>query len=138
MSGAAFSPDGTRVAPRRVDAQRLEAAMDQVIMKTLEQGRRGRVAERTSRARIRETDAGLPRPSDRRDVDIAQAVRQALDWATFMPSRRIRATVLGGVVTLEGKVEYYSQSYDAAHVVRRVDGVREVKNLIVAKADAPR
>jgi osmotically-inducible protein OsmY len=67
---------------------------------------------------------------ERDGVDIARAVRHALDWSTLLPWQRIHSTVSDGVVTLEGSVEYRSQLRDAARVVRKLLGVRHVNNLI--------
>src|SRR5579864_2823337 len=38
----------------------------------------------------------------RTDADVAQAVRTALEWRSFIPSDRIQTTVTKGVVTLYG------------------------------------
>jgi osmotically-inducible protein OsmY len=67
---------------------------------------------------------------ERDGVDIARAVRHALDWSTLLPWQRIHSTVSDGVVTLEGSVEYCSQLRDATRVVRKLIGVRHVNNLI--------
>jgi osmotically-inducible protein OsmY len=69
-------------------------------------------------------------------VDIARAVRHALDWSTLLPWQRIHSTVSDGVVTLEGSVEYRSQLRDAARVVRKLIGVRHVNNLIAVNDPA--
>jgi hypothetical protein len=45
----------------------------------------------------------------RSDTEIAQAVRQALEWDVFVPNERITSTVTDGWVTLEGPVERGSQ-----------------------------
>jgi osmotically-inducible protein OsmY len=75
--------------------------------------------------------AVLPRGWDgRSDTEIAQAVRHALEWDVLVPHARIRSTVSGGVVTLEGSVEWLSQREDAERAVRNLTGVREVKNEI--------
>jgi osmotically-inducible protein OsmY len=72
----------------------------------------------------------LPGSHERSDTDIARAVRSALEWDVLVPQERIRTTVSNGVVTLEGSVHYWSQCDDAAHCVRNLAGVREVRNLI--------
>jgi osmotically-inducible protein OsmY len=74
----------------------------------------------------------------RDDTDIAKAVRQALEWNVLVPDDRIRSTVSDGVVTLEGKVEYWSQYDDAARSVRNLAGVREVINRILVEPALPR
>ena len=74
----------------------------------------------------------------RNDTDIAKAVRTALEWDVLVPHDRIRTTVSNGVVTLEGKVDFWSQYDDVARSVRNHAGVREVKNLITVEPSLPR
>jgi osmotically-inducible protein OsmY len=47
--------------------------------------------------------------TSRTDTEIAQAVRQTLEWDVFVPDDRIRSTVSDGWVTLEGTVESWSR-----------------------------
>jgi osmotically-inducible protein OsmY len=76
-----------------------------------------------------------PKPAhSRRDSEVAQAVRHALEWDVRVPDKRIRSMVSDGVVTLEGEVDFWSQFEDAERCVRALLGVREVKNLIVVGA----
>lgn len=67
---------------------------------------------------------------ERTDADIARAVRGALEWDVLVPQARITTTVSNGVVTLSGRVDYWSQYEDAARAVRNLAGVVEVKNEI--------
>ncbi len=74
------------------------------------------------------------RPLDsfaRTDTDIAHAVRHALEWDVVVPHEKIKSTVTNGLVTLEGEVDYPSESDGAARAVRNLVGVREVVNRIV-------
>jgi osmotically-inducible protein OsmY len=80
----------------------------------------------------------LPGSHERNDTDIAKAVRSALEWDVLVPHERIRTTVSNGVVTLEGKVNYWSQHDDAARCIRNLTGVRLVKNLITVEPAMPR
>jgi osmotically-inducible protein OsmY len=80
----------------------------------------------------------LPGSYERNDTDIAKAVRTALEWDVLVPHERIRTTVSNGLVTLEGKVDYWSQFDDAARAIRNLAGVREVKNLITVEPSLPR
>jgi osmotically-inducible protein OsmY len=73
------------------------------------------------------TQGGL---TDRTDTDIAQAVRNALEWDILVPEKQIQTTVSQGFVTLKGKVEYWSQREDAERAIRNLLGVRGVTNLI--------
>lgn len=75
------------------------------------------------------------------DQEIAQAVRTALTWDVFVPEERIKSTVSGSWVTLEGEVDRWQQHDDAARCVERLAGVRGVTNRIEvkpAKVDAPK
>lgn len=67
------------------------------------------------------------------DSDIAQAVRDALDWNVFVPATRIRSTVADGRVTLEGDVDYLVQRDDAEKAIQHLNGVRLVINNIIVK-----
>lgn len=76
---------------------------------------------------IRVKPAGTP---GRTDTELAQAVRQALEWNTFVPDKRIRSTVSDGVVTLEGEVDTWAQRADAEEAVQNLLGVIAVVNAI--------
>lgn len=80
----------------------------------------------------------LPGSYERNDTEIAQAVRQALEWDVLLPDKQIRTTVTNGVVTLEGTVEHWSQHDDAARCIRNLAGVREVHNLLEVRPSGPR
>jgi osmotically-inducible protein OsmY len=75
----------------------------------------------------------VPGSAGRNDTDIAHAVRQVLEWDVFVPEKRIRSTVSGGWVTLEGDVDYLSQGDDAERAIRNLNGVRGVTNTITVK-----
>jgi osmotically-inducible protein OsmY len=76
----------------------------------------------------------VPGTPGRTDSEIAHAVRDALAWDVFVPDARIRSTVSGGVVTLEGDVDTWTQHEDAEKAIRNLSGVRIVMNLIEVKA----
>lgn len=76
----------------------------------------------------------LPRAWERTDEEVAQAVRNALRWDTLVPDERIMSTVSGGVVTLEGDVDTWTQRADAEKAVQRLIGVRNVINRITVAA----
>ncbi len=86
---------------------------------------------------VNEVEVKLPGNGERTDADIAHAVRHALEWDVLVPHERIQTTVSQGVVTLHGKVDYWSQHDDAGRCVRNLAGVREVKNLIVVEPESP-
>ena len=79
----------------------------------------------------------LPGGPSQSDTEIAQAVRQALEWDVFVPEEKIRSTVSDGWVTLEGTVERWSQREDAARAVRNLMGVRGVVNKIAVTPAKP-
>lgn len=83
---------------------------------------------------VNELRVKLPTSTERTDVDIARAVRNALDWDVLVPEEHIHSTVSNGVVTLEGVVDYWKQHDDAAVAVRNLAGVLEVRNLITVEA----
>jgi osmotically-inducible protein OsmY len=64
------------------------------------------------------------------DIELARAVRHALEWDAFVPDALIQSTVSGGVVTLEGKVDRRSQREDAERCIRNLAGVRGIANHI--------
>jgi osmotically-inducible protein OsmY len=76
-------------------------------------------------------------PSDERtDADIAKAVVRALEWDAFVPIDKIDVTVSRGWVTLKGEAEWNYQRQDAERVVRRIQGVKGVSNLIAVRPRA--
>ena len=76
----------------------------------------------------------LPGSSERPDAEIAEAAASALQWDAFVSPERIHVTVTGGWLTLRGEVSYAFQREDAARVVRRLNGVRGVTNLVTVRA----
>ena len=70
----------------------------------------------------------------RTDTDIAQAVRQALEWNAHVPADNIETTVSKGWVILDGTVDYWSQKLEAEHVVLPLTGVHGVTNNIIVAA----
>jgi osmotically-inducible protein OsmY len=75
----------------------------------------------------------LPGSQERTDADIAAAAIRALEWDAFIPIDKLDVTVTKGWVTLKGDVEWQYQKADAERVVRRLNGVKGVTNLIVVK-----
>jgi osmotically-inducible protein OsmY len=74
-----------------------------------------------------------PAIRSRTDVEVAKAVRHALEWDVYVPDSQIQSTVSDGWVTLEGEVDHGYQREDAARAVERLIGVRGVTNKIVFK-----
>jgi osmotically-inducible protein OsmY len=78
----------------------------------------------------------LTSTAERTDMDVAQAAVRALEWDAFVPIEKLDVTVSKGWVTLKGEVEWQYQKQDAERVVRRLQGVKGVSNLIVVKPRA--
>jgi osmotically-inducible protein OsmY len=64
------------------------------------------------------------------DLDLAAAVRRALEWDARLAAHDIRSTVASGVVTLEGTVTTPAERLDATLAVSSLHGVRRVENRI--------
>ena len=73
---------------------------------------------------------------EKTDSDIAKAAVRALEWDAFVPIEKLDVTVSKGWVTLKGEVEWQFQKQDAERVVRRLQGVKGVSNLITVKPRA--
>lgn len=91
-----------------------------------------RAVERVSgvRALADELTVKVPSAKERSDTDIALASANALAWDTEVPDAAIKAMVVLGWVTLEGRVEWYFQKAAAERTVRFLTGVKGVTNLI--------
>jgi osmotically-inducible protein OsmY len=74
--------------------------------------------------------------SKKTDEDVAKAVVRALEHDAFVSTDRVDVTVSDGWVTLKGEVEWQFQKQDAEQVVRRIQGVKGVSNLIVIRPRA--
>ncbi|HKY27961.1 MAG TPA: BON domain-containing protein [Pyrinomonadaceae bacterium] len=66
----------------------------------------------------------------RTDAEIAKAVRHTLEWDALVPDERIKSTVSGGWVTLEGNVDLWREREDAERSVLKLAGVVGVINQI--------
>jgi osmotically-inducible protein OsmY len=76
--------------------------------------------------------------TERSDAAIAEAVVRALERDALIPIEKLEVTVSDGWVTLRGNVEWHYQREDAYDVVRRIAGVKGVRNLIVVKPKVSR
>jgi osmotically-inducible protein OsmY len=85
------------------------------------------------RAVANDLEVRLPTSSERPDPDIAAAAVKALEWDAAIPIDKLDVTVSKGWVTLRGEVEWQYQKEDAERVVRRLQGVRGISNLIVVR-----
>jgi osmotically-inducible protein OsmY len=82
---------------------------------------------------VNDLEVKLPGGAQKTDLEIAKAVRHALEWDVFVPDQKIRSTVTNGWVTLEGEVEFLREREDAGKVVRNLAGVNAVTNSIIVK-----
>lgn len=92
-----------------------------------------KVAAQTAAHRIRgvldvANDISVKIPRKHPDTEIAQAVRNALEWDAMVPDEQIKSTVSNGWVTLEGTVGNMREGEDALRVVERLAGVIGVTN----------
>ena len=88
------------------------------------------------KALANEIAVDLPGSHKRSDTELAKAAVHALEWRTSVPEQQIKVTVKDGCVTLEGEVELYYQSRDAAQAIRFLTGVRRVTNNITVRTAA--
>jgi osmotically-inducible protein OsmY len=70
----------------------------------------------------------VPGSGIRTDTDIAEAVRRALTWDSFVPEDRVQSTVSNGFVTLTGELDFWNQRADAEDAIRNLNGVKGVIN----------
>jgi two-component system chemotaxis response regulator CheB len=89
-------------------------------------------ARRVAGVRDVANDVVVKMPGDltRTDTEIAQAVRQALQWDVLVPDERITSTVTNGCVTLDGTVDRLTERDDAERAIRNLRGVTTVLNRI--------
>jgi osmotically-inducible protein OsmY len=76
---------------------------------------------------------GISSAAHRTDTDIAEAVLSALKWNTMVPDENITVKVEGGIVKLEGELDWEYQRNQAKSSVENLMGVRAVVNGIVIK-----
>ena len=80
-----------------------------------------------------EIDVRLSSAGERTDKDIAAAAVRALEWDAFVPIDKLDVTVSSGWVTIKGEVDWQFQKQDIERVVRRLQGVKGVSNLVTIK-----
>jgi osmotically-inducible protein OsmY len=71
------------------------------------------------------------------DADIAHAAVQVLERRVNLSLDRVKIVVSNGWITLEGAVDRYDQCEEAEEVVRELDGMTGVTNLIVVGPNVP-
>ncbi len=82
------------------------------------------------RAIVQDTEVKLSDSFIREDGQIAQSIISALDRNKSVPPGRVKATVKGGMVFLEGDVDQYSQKREAETTIQHIAAVRGIVNNI--------
>jgi len=77
-----------------------------------------------------EIDVPWSGAGQRTDRDIAAAAVHALEWDAVVPIDKLDVTVSNGWVTIKGEVDWQYQREDIDRVVRRLQGVKGVTNLV--------
>jgi osmotically-inducible protein OsmY len=76
---------------------------------------------------------------NRDDAEVAADVRRSLEEHAGVPHQRLHCSITGGVVTLTGGVDRWSESAAAEEAITSVRGVRRLENLLeVSESVAPR
>ncbi|WP_436498410.1 BON domain-containing protein [Actinokineospora sp. HUAS TT18] len=80
---------------------------------------------------VRDRIDSVPAPRTESDpVDLGAVVRRALAEVPLVDTSQVRAGIDGDVVLLVGRVEWSSQARAVGEWIRRVPGVREVRDRI--------
>jgi osmotically-inducible protein OsmY len=72
----------------------------------------------------------LPENQRCSDLELARAVRDALEWCVFVPDKLIHSTVTDGWVTLDGTVRTLAERADAVAAIERLQSVQGIINQI--------
>jgi len=75
----------------------------------------------------------LPSSHERSDTELAHAAVNVLQWNVQVPDDRVRVTVRGGWITIEGDVEWQYQREATERCLHGLTGVRGVTNLLTVK-----
>lgn len=67
------------------------------------------------------------------DAEIENAACNAISWITTIPAESLLITARNGRLTLEGSVETWSQRNAVEDVVRHLEGIVDLTNLITIK-----
>ena len=70
------------------------------------------------------------------DVQIAHNIRQTLEWDVLVPDERIKSTVTGGWVTLEGAVKSLRQIEDTLEAIENLPGVIGITNRLTVESQS--
>lgn len=112
----------------------LSGQVDTYLQKLEAEKEAGKVAG--VRAIAEDIHVGVSAGQKKTDTEIAEAASNALKWHTSIPEEDIQVKVEGGIVTLEGEVEWSFQRDAATNAVSNLTGVRGVINTIKLKQKA--
>jgi osmotically-inducible protein OsmY len=80
------------------------------------------------KAVVEEIAVKLQGTRSKTDIDIAQAVLNALKWNSTVDETNVKPMVEKGVVTLEGSTEWYFQKISAQKAIENIDGIYGIIN----------
>lgn len=94
-----------------------------------------KAAKRVSgvRAVAEDIQVGLSPTYRKTDLEVAEAVLNALKWHSVVDESKLKIKVEDGSVKLEGEVEWEYQRSSAVKAVQNLTGVRSIINLITVK-----
>jgi len=85
------------------------------------------------KAVVNDIDVRLGKSDEKTDTDLAAAAVRAIEWDALIPVDKLDITVSKGWVTVEGEVEWQYQHQDIERVIRRLQGVKGISNLVTIK-----
>jgi osmotically-inducible protein OsmY len=85
------------------------------------------------KAVVNDIDVRLGKSDEKTDTDLAAAAVRAIEWDALIPVDRLDITVSKGWVTVKGEVEWQYQRQDIERVIRRLQGVKGISNLVTIK-----
>jgi osmotically-inducible protein OsmY len=86
------------------------------------------------KAVVNDIDVRLGKSDEKTDTDLAAAAVRAIEWDALIPVDRLDITVSKGWVTVKGEVEWQYQRQDIERVIRRLQGVKGISNLVTIRA----
>ena len=85
------------------------------------------------KAVVNDIDVRLGKSDEKTDADLAAAAVRAIEWDALIPVDKLDITVSKGWVTVKGEVEWQYQRQDIERVIRRLQGVKGISNLVTIK-----
>ena len=85
------------------------------------------------KAVVNDIEVKLWKSDEKTDADLAAAAVRAIEWDALIPIDKLDITVSKGWVTVKGEVEWQYQRQDIERVIRRLQGVKGISNLVTIK-----